>query len=244
MLAHDAPRRLALQFGIQAARNDSARRLLWTSLDTREIDRRFNFQIVRGAIPGVCRAGGSERASFRHHLWLCRTVEHAADRGGERRPVPHTSQIPMAYDERLAERVRQFLKGRRGISEKKMFGGVAFLVRGNMCCEVNGDELMVRVGPDAYGGRSCQMSGRLRVQNLPSSHPSNRSPGLWGRQVSLSETPSAREQCPIAGDQRRQHAALRTRGTRCGPSLTTADGCREITAAGRRVAARRQQHRE
>lgn len=56
----------------------------------------------------------------------------------------------MAYDERLAARVRQILKGRRGISEKKMFGGLAFLVRGNMCCGLNGDELMVRVGLDGY----------------------------------------------------------------------------------------------
>ena len=56
----------------------------------------------------------------------------------------------MAYDEHLAARVRQILKRRRGISEKKMFGGLAFLVRGNMCCGLNGDELMVRVGPDAH----------------------------------------------------------------------------------------------
>ena len=56
----------------------------------------------------------------------------------------------MAYDEHLAERVRQILERRRGISEKKMFGGLAFLVRGNMCCGLTGDELMVRVGPDAY----------------------------------------------------------------------------------------------
>lgn len=56
----------------------------------------------------------------------------------------------MAYDAELAERVRQVLQRRRGISEKKMFGGLAFLVNGHMCCGLNGDELMVRVGPDAY----------------------------------------------------------------------------------------------
>lgn len=56
----------------------------------------------------------------------------------------------MAYDERLAERVRGALERRRGVTEKKMFGGLSFLVNGNMSCGVNGDDLMVRVGPDAY----------------------------------------------------------------------------------------------
>jgi TfoX/Sxy family transcriptional regulator of competence genes len=56
----------------------------------------------------------------------------------------------MAYDERLAERVRQELSENRGISERKMFGGIAFMIRGNMCCGVIDDRLMVRVGPDGY----------------------------------------------------------------------------------------------
>ncbi|MFQ5458667.1 MAG: TfoX/Sxy family protein, partial [Myxococcota bacterium] len=56
----------------------------------------------------------------------------------------------MAYNEALAERVRGALARRRHISEKKMFGGIAFLVRGNMACGVVGRKLMVRVGPDAY----------------------------------------------------------------------------------------------
>lgn len=56
----------------------------------------------------------------------------------------------MAYDEKLAGRVRGVLKGRRGVSEKRMFGGLCFLVRGNMACGITDDELMVRVGPDAY----------------------------------------------------------------------------------------------
>ena len=56
----------------------------------------------------------------------------------------------MAYDERLAQRVRSVLSRRRGISEKKMFGGLSFLVRGNMSCGIIGDELMVRVGPKRY----------------------------------------------------------------------------------------------
>lgn len=56
----------------------------------------------------------------------------------------------MAYDERLGDRVRAALKGTRGLTEKRMFGGLCFLVSGNMCCGIVDDELMVRVGPDAY----------------------------------------------------------------------------------------------
>ncbi len=56
----------------------------------------------------------------------------------------------MAYSERLAERIRVVLGGRGDVVEKKMFGGLSFLVNGNMCCGVIGDELMARVGPDGY----------------------------------------------------------------------------------------------
>ena len=56
----------------------------------------------------------------------------------------------MAYDVTLAERIAVLLKGRHGIEQKRMFGGVCFLARGHMCCGVAGNKLMVRVGPDAY----------------------------------------------------------------------------------------------
>ena len=56
----------------------------------------------------------------------------------------------MAYDEQLADRVRGFLTPFPGVDERKMFGGLAFLLRGNMCCGVVGDELMVRVGRESY----------------------------------------------------------------------------------------------
>jgi TfoX/Sxy family transcriptional regulator of competence genes len=60
----------------------------------------------------------------------------------------------MAYDEGLAQRIREILRdGRDGASavvERKMFGGTAFLVGGNMAVGVSGDRLMVRVGPEAY----------------------------------------------------------------------------------------------
>lgn len=56
----------------------------------------------------------------------------------------------MAYDEGLAERVREQLAGEPGLTEKKMFGGLCVLVRGNMACGVIGAELMVRVGKGGY----------------------------------------------------------------------------------------------
>ena len=56
----------------------------------------------------------------------------------------------MAYDEKLAERVRLVLEGQEGVIEKKMFGGLAFMLYGNMSVGVEKDRLMVRVGPDRY----------------------------------------------------------------------------------------------
>jgi TfoX/Sxy family transcriptional regulator of competence genes len=56
----------------------------------------------------------------------------------------------MAYDEELANRTRDAIGPRRGVTEKKMFGGVAFLLDGKMFCGVASDDLMVRVGPEHY----------------------------------------------------------------------------------------------
>jgi TfoX-like protein len=53
----------------------------------------------------------------------------------------------MAFDEKLADRVRAQLGKRRGLVEKKMFGGVGFMLNGNMCVGVHGDELIVRIDP-------------------------------------------------------------------------------------------------
>jgi TfoX/Sxy family transcriptional regulator of competence genes len=56
----------------------------------------------------------------------------------------------MAYDEGLAERVRGILADREDVSEKKMFGGIAFMVRGHMAVGILKDDLMVRVGREVY----------------------------------------------------------------------------------------------
>ena len=54
----------------------------------------------------------------------------------------------MAYDERLATRVRDLLAGDPALSERKMFGGLAFMLDGNMCCGIVGDRLMLRLGAE------------------------------------------------------------------------------------------------
>lgn len=56
----------------------------------------------------------------------------------------------MAYNLELAERIRQALNDEPGISERKMFGGLAFMMNGNMAVGVNQDNLMVRVGKARY----------------------------------------------------------------------------------------------
>jgi hypothetical protein len=56
----------------------------------------------------------------------------------------------MAFDEGVAERLREVFAGQGDITEKKMFGGIAFMHRGNMCCGIVNDILMARVGPEAY----------------------------------------------------------------------------------------------
>ena len=56
----------------------------------------------------------------------------------------------MAYDEALAARVRESLPIRTDLAERRMFGGLAFMLAGNMCCCVTDKGLMVRVGPEGY----------------------------------------------------------------------------------------------
>ncbi len=72
----------------------------------------------------------------------------------------------MAYDEALAERVRGLLRD-QAVEEKKMFGGLAFMLDGKMAGGIVNDDLMVRVGPDAYdsmlverGARPMDFTGR------------------------------------------------------------------------------------
>ncbi|HUA72260.1 MAG TPA: TfoX/Sxy family protein [Solirubrobacteraceae bacterium] len=74
----------------------------------------------------------------------------------------------MGFDEDLARRIREQFAGEGGVTEKAMFGGLAFLLRGNMAVGIsNGGELIVRVGPDGTEGalarphtRPFDMTGR------------------------------------------------------------------------------------
>ena len=67
----------------------------------------------------------------------------------------------MAYNEQLAERIRAALRGRDGVTERKMFGGIAFMVGGNMAVGVIRDDLIVRVGADAHDDAVAQPNVRV-----------------------------------------------------------------------------------
>jgi len=73
----------------------------------------------------------------------------------------------LAYDIQLAERVRDALLGLAGLTERCMFGGVGFLLHGNMLCGVLGEEIILRLGPKAHeqavtepGTRAFSPTGR------------------------------------------------------------------------------------
>ena len=74
----------------------------------------------------------------------------------------------MAFDEALAERVSAVLGDAPDVVAKRMFGGIAFMVAGNMACGVMGDDLLVRVGKEDQAAclalpsvRPMEMSGRV-----------------------------------------------------------------------------------
>lgn len=56
----------------------------------------------------------------------------------------------MAFDEGLAQRIREQLQNYPNVEEKKMFGGLCFMVSRHMCCGIVEDKLMARVGPEQY----------------------------------------------------------------------------------------------
>jgi TfoX/Sxy family transcriptional regulator of competence genes len=62
----------------------------------------------------------------------------------------------MGYDKQAVEHVRRILAGRQDVVEKRMIGGLSFLINGAMCCGVTGADLMVRVGPDAVASALAQ----------------------------------------------------------------------------------------
>jgi TfoX/Sxy family transcriptional regulator of competence genes len=67
----------------------------------------------------------------------------------------------MAYDEALASRVREMLGDNPEIIERQMFGGIAFMLSGNMAVGVSKDDLMVRIDPDEQDEALAQPSVRI-----------------------------------------------------------------------------------
>jgi TfoX/Sxy family transcriptional regulator of competence genes len=81
--------------------------------------------------------------------------------------VAAKAEANMAYDEALAQRLRAALTQVPGLVEKKMFGGLGFIVHGNMACGVHGGDLIVRISPEHYeaaltqpGTRPFDLTGR------------------------------------------------------------------------------------
>ena len=68
----------------------------------------------------------------------------------------------MAFDEGVAQRVREALSERPDVVEKNMFGGMTFMLRGNMCVGVVGEELMLRVGKE----RNDELLGRPHARQM------------------------------------------------------------------------------
>ncbi len=66
----------------------------------------------------------------------------------------------MPYDEKLADRIRAIVGDTPGVTERKMFGGIAFMHRGNMFCGIVREDLMARVGPEAYEDALSQPHAR------------------------------------------------------------------------------------
>lgn len=78
----------------------------------------------------------------------------------------------MPYSQSLAARIRQTIRGQRGISEKKMFGGIAFLLYGNMCVGVWQTSLIVRLGAE-------QAATALKEDNIVEFAPTGRPMKGW-----------------------------------------------------------------
>jgi TfoX/Sxy family transcriptional regulator of competence genes len=99
----------------------------------------------------------------------------------------------MAYNEQLAERIRIVLTKRKGVTEKKMFGGLTFLLQGNMCCGVTNDELVLRLGPKQGEEavkkpyvRECDFTGRPMkgmVMVMPYGYKTDTALQQWVRQA-------------------------------------------------------------
>jgi TfoX/Sxy family transcriptional regulator of competence genes len=95
----------------------------------------------------------------------------------------------MVYNEMLANRINKILQGQDSLTQAKMFGGIGYLVAGNMACGVNKDDLIVRVGPEGYDAalgekntKVFDMTGRPMkgwVVVTPDGHSSDQALRAW-----------------------------------------------------------------
>ena len=99
---------------------------------------------------------------------------------------------PMAYDETTAARVRKLLAGQRDVAEKKMMGGLCFMVNNTMCCTVSGrGGMLIRIGPEAHArmlqephASPMEMRGRIMtgfVRVAPEGYQSDADLNRWVR---------------------------------------------------------------
>src|SRR5262245_2784345 len=100
-----------------------------------------------GMLVPICAIVGSNACQRRHKP--VRSGKQHRERG-----------IRMPYNEVLAQRVRTALAAHDTVDEKKMFGGLTFMLNGHMCCGIVRDELMVRVGPDQFPDAIVQPHAR------------------------------------------------------------------------------------
>ena len=75
----------------------------------------------------------------------------------------------MAYDEALANKIRKAIAGHKGFVEKKMFGGLTFMLRGKMCCGILKNNLVVRVG--SYNYKRILIKPHVRPMEFYPGHP-------------------------------------------------------------------------
>ena len=119
----------------------------------------------------------------------------------------------MSYDQGLAERLREALEGRTGVTEKEMFGGLAFLLHGSMFVGIVHDDLMVRVGPAQHDAslarphaRPMDFAGRPMkgfVYVAPEGIDSDAALAEWVRlALSFVSTLPAKEATPERGPKR------------------------------------------
>jgi len=123
----------------------------------------------------------------------------------------------MGYDENTADRIRRILSRRDDVVEKKMFGGLCFMVNGRMCCGLTKGDFVVRVGADRYEDALAQphtrpmdftgrpLSGMVYVD--PAGFRTDAALALWvQRGVDFASTPMAQKSATNARKRRRTPA--------------------------------------